>query len=253
MLAFTAAHASASPAEELFATSFEADEQSPYLVGKLVDHEGWVLNGSGYKSAALVVAGGADDAPAAPDGKQMIRIENPQTIFDNGTGGPFVSYQFSGKPLKEALHFSGLTAFTGSITPETEVISRFYLTNASKKESFLGAAFGIWQKRGELKFFYTTGSRGRMTSLGEAMIEPGKFYRFEVNVNPEQRSFGIRVYDHGSGTLLASAEDGRFRGDVDVLINYLRMSNSSNTPTRGDKFAVYYDDIRIGKGTLPEP
>ncbi len=252
MLAAAAAHAS-SPTEELFATSFEADEEPPYLVGKLVDHEGWVLNGSGYKSAAQVVEGGADGAPVAPEGKQMIRIENPQTIFDNGTGGPFASYQFSRQPLKEALHFSGLTAFTGSITPETETIARFYLTNASKKESFLGAAFGIWQKRGELRFFYTTGTRGRTTSLGEAVIEPGKFYRFEVNVNPEQRSFGIRVYDHASGTLLASAEDGRFRGDVDVLINYLRMSNSSNTPTRGDQFAVYYDGIRIGKGTLPKP
>lgn len=246
---------SAQPEGTVFSTSFEQSDTPPYVADALREqkHWGWILNSAPKKEGAMIVVGGADGAPAASGGSQMLRLKSTRTIFDPETNGPYASIVFTDTPLEDELYFSGVTGFLGEITAKTEIISRFYLNNSAKGKSFLGLSFGIWQKDGELRFFYTKAPRGGVIVLGKALAQEGKLYRFEADVNIVEKAYKIRVYDCETNKLLASASNGKFRGDLPVAINFLRLNNASDAVESGDAFVTYYDDLWIGTAPAAKP
>lgn len=213
---------------------------------------GWKRANSTINDSAMVIAGGSEGAPAAPDGLQMLRLMNAKDDFGVSRGAPFASLKFVPTEVADRLSFSGMVGFTGDVSAKTGVIARFYLSNAEKTEAFMGPSFGIWQEKGSLRFFHTKAPRGSAVSFGEATIEIGKFYRFQLDINVRERSYKIRVYDVESGALLGSADDGRFRNDTAIGINYLRLNNQSDPAENGDDFITYFDQIQISAAPLSE-
>jgi len=246
------------PKAAVFFTSFEYEETPAYSTNLSLDQMGWLKTKSFSRDAIKVIAGGMDGNPSAPDGHQMLKLESIRNPLvenpEKESGGPIISLKFSEKPLKDKLYFSGTTAFDGSIEGDTEIISRFYLNNATKEQEWLGIAFGIWNKKGERRFFYTKAPKGNAADLGDAIARPGVFYRFELDVDIPNQSYHIRVYDFNDHSLLASADDGMFRTRIPVGLNYLRLQNMSDDQSaHGDIFSTYYDQIWIGTQPIAKP
>lgn len=239
------------PEANVFYTSFEEPD---YTLGSLYGQNGWVRNGSTVDASGLVVAGGTDGDPAAPAGNQMAKLLNAKSGSITYGGAPYASLKFTNTPLTEKLYFSAVTGFSGTISESTGLISRFYLNNST--DNFFGAAFGIHQDGGELRFFTMfPGGTGNATavSFGTELAQENVFYRFEVDMDIIAKSYEIRVYDYVTNELLASSDEGRFRGDRAATIDYVRLGNSSNPATNGDDFVTYYDEIWISTNPIPEP
>lgn len=238
------------PEADLFYTSFESDGTPPYSPGMLRNQNGWVRNGTLVDAAGEVVVGGTGGYPSSPDGSQMVRLVNALNGSGAHGGSPIMSVNFASEAVTDKLYFSGVTGFSGTITEETKIISRMYLNNSSAE--WMGVIVGIQQDAGKLRFFYTQqGNTAVPTSFG-AEASADAFYRFEVDVDIAGKSYAIRVYDSASDSLLASADDGAFRNNTAVTMNYLRINNLSNFPTTGDQFVTYYDQLWISTQAIPE-
>lgn len=237
----------AEEADVLFATSFENDEIPGYSEGTLKAQNEWVLSGA-VKASAEVVSGGTEGDPAAPDGHHLLRLKNLKDHFDKDKAGPYANLQFSQSPLTGQLHFSGLTAFSGSVSEKTGHISRIYLSEAGQF-GFHGAALGIWQDQGELRFFVmdesNRGGKAHYVSFGDEHPKADTFYRFEADVDIVTKQYEVRVYDPATNRLLAESGSRKFRNKQEVAMNYLRLNNACNPSINGDDFTTYYDKIEI--------
>jgi len=249
IIAFTVANATPSLGD-LFETSFESGESPSYALGTIFGLNGWQRVNTTLNDAGMIIEGVKDGSPGAPDGTQMLRLTNAKGIFDIYRGAPYACIKIKSLETADQFSFSGVVGFSGDVSIKTGIISRFYLSNSEKSNSFLGPAFGIWQERNALRFFYTKAPRGVATSFGDDTPVAGKLYRVELDVNVPERSYRIRVYDLENNTMIASADDGRFRNDTAIAINYLRLNNQSNPSENGDDFISYFDDIKISTTPL---
>ncbi len=231
------------PEANLFSTSFEEPD---YLPGTVYGQNGWTRSGTTVDTPGMVIEDGTGAPLSAPDGTQMLQLSNPNGQY--GTG-PYANLKFTEEAATDRLYFSAVTAFSGSITANTGLISRFYLNNTS--DNFYGAAFGIHQQGGELRFFYLN-AKNEYVSFGEALAEADTFYRFEADLDITGLSYVVRVYDYEENTLIASTDKGFFRASKAIDINYLRITNSSNYNTNGDNYVTYYDQIWISTLPIPE-
>ncbi|MDQ8194777.1 hypothetical protein QEH59_10095 [Coraliomargarita sp. SDUM461004] len=233
------------PDDNVYYTSFETPD---YALGNVVGQDGWTLSGTTATTAAEIVVNGEVDYLG---GDQMLRLKNATWPSGTPRGTPIVNNEFTDTAMTDKLYFSGVTAFSGTITEnETGIISRFYLNNASN--SFYGAAFGIHQditNDNELHFFYMNTS-GSAVSFGTAQAAADTFYRFEIDMDIAAKSYEIKVFDYESDSLIATSDSGVFRGDTAMSINYLRVSNSSSITT--DNYETYYDEIVISSTPIPE-
>ncbi len=238
------------PPADTYSTSFESTDVPPYSLGNINGQNGWSLKGSTVLSSAQIINGGSGGAPATPDGTQMLALRNAPTSGGAPGGSPKVALQFATTALTDTLHFSGLTAFSGTIGTSTDIISRFYLNDSANE--FNGVIFGLRQESGSLRFFYNDGLSA--TSFGSVNALADTFYRFELDIQITSRTFDIRVYSHDNNTLLGSYEGAAFRGTTSSL-SHLRLNNlSTGTTPTGDNFVTYYDQIWINStAAVPEP
>ncbi len=224
------------PAEEgVYSTSFEARETPPYEAGARITPEkvyrGWsILSGQ-----ATLLAGGEAGAPPAPDGRQLLLLENG-----------YLSRVLLPSPhvFKEPFSVSFLVAFNG--TPEGQALFQTYLTYGTPRALFGGAQFGIMEESGTHRFFRNT-SNGpkRLNEPFGPELKASTFYRLEATVYPEENRFSLRTFDT-DGTQLGVAEDGAIRAEQVVAeagYNLLRLVGSSGSQ-------VYIDQLHV---KLPSP
>lgn len=234
------------PPANVFYTSFESSGSPVYSAGALSGQNGWSLKGSTVNAAAQVIIGGSAGVPASPDGSQMVALRNAKNSQNVYAGSPKAALQFSTIAHADALYFSGITGYSGTISENTGVISRLYLNDTSE---FNGVIFGLHQDGEEVRFFYNNGQTA--TSFG-SIATADTFYRFELDINIATKKFDIRVYSEADNLLLGSSTGAAFRGNTATL-SYLRLNNLSNPTGNGDDFVTYYDQIWISTQAIPEP
>ncbi len=220
---------------EVYTTSFEATEPQAYEAGAEIfpgkTYRGWsILSGR-----ATLLAGGEAGAPAAPDGQQLLLLENG-----------YLSRVLLPSPhvFREPFTTTFLVAYSG--TPEGQTLFQTYLTHWNPRGLFGGAQFGIIEESGAYRFFRST-SNGpkRLDEPFGPELQSDTFYRLETTVYPGENRFSIRAFD-ANGALLGEAEDGAIRGEhvvAETGYNMLRFIGS------GGSSRIYIDQLRIQLST----
>ncbi len=223
---------------EVFRTSLEATEGKGYELTRITptrSYEGWTIIGG----SAQIVKGGAEGAPAAPDGKQMLRINPEESAY---LSRQVVPTEFS---LQENFRFSVVAGFFTE-TPEAVggTAVQFFLNNWRKESgNFAGIHFGIENQEGSLRFFYNhSANEKHRLPLSGAEAKANTFYRFEVSFDAVSRLFEVRVFEPGNAAgPIAEASGGVLRGHrptPEQGFNFLRILAPAGV-------AVYLDDLRL--------
>ncbi len=201
-------------------------EPPAYTTGPLAGQQGWTAT-----SIGTVVGTVGDIVP--PEGTQMLEVTRPTSSDDRYLSNLFAGFN---EGAKEDFLFSF------KLAADVKSNAAFGLSIGSSARSSSGAWAGIRSvDTNDFGFYYRNGST--WTRLGTNTVTLEEFYRFDLLVDFDAKTYSIAVYD-SSNVLQGSASniDLYFAGSYTDIAFYNRVYGDMDQ-IGATKF--YVDDILV--------
>lgn len=235
-------HAIVLPEPNLFFTGFEADEG--YTVDAAVTiGEPTVV----AVSRSDIVSGGNSGRPIAPQGSAYASISRNSTQESYLITKPFSSN------IESDFHMSLQLAWTGSMDwgHTADPLARVILgEHGGPDGNFRGITFGILGDKGDENLYAVARTRidnvDINIKISETPLSQDVFYRYELDVNWEEKMYDIRVY---GDELLGSLTNIAFSSTAANPLSFVDMIHYHT----GSPFhTLYVDEVWVSTTPIPE-
>lgn len=243
-LALRGLEAEGPEAADILFVSFEEDEGwdasglRNWRGGSIHPDLAMVNASSRFNRALTAAASEFEGAPAAPHGEAYAGIN-----LDHAANGAHSTFRFAdGRELTEPFVLSAKLAWDGADAMPNSAYYMALADSGGENDPLRhGIGFGFQVDRNQQVNLWASSGDRSLTSISNntngfrVLAEPGKFYRFELTVRPEDGNYDVSVFDDQEN--LVASEEG--------LVFFMRGFNrfGFNAPGIG---GFYIDEIRIG-------